>query len=181
VAVLVGLHLAGGALGPSAVAPPAVAPSAVAPSAVALPADVLAQYGYRLRIPPGWAHTGGLPERRRSLLTPLAAPDGSDLIVVEATPLGYDSAAEPERAAAELRAVFDEAVAAGSPLVEYLPATALGGRTVTAYRELGDDTDVRWYVVLDGGTQLSVGCRHTRAGADAVLDACTEVVASIDG
>ena len=48
--------------------------------------------------PAGWEHTGGLPERRRVLLTPLAAPDGSDLIAVERSPLGYDTAAEPERA-----------------------------------------------------------------------------------
>jgi type VII secretion-associated protein (TIGR03931 family) len=163
---LFGAHLLGGVLAP---APPA------------LPDDVLAQYGYRLQIPVGWAHTGGLPERRRSLLTPLAAPDGSDLVVVEATPLGYDSAAEPERAAAELRAAFDAAVAAGSPLSGYEPATAVGGRAVTTYSERRGATDVRWYVVLDGGTQLSVGCRHTRAGADTVLDACAAVVASIDG
>lgn len=164
--VLVGLHLLGVAL---------------APSPADVPRDVLAQYGYRLQIPPGWAHTGGLPERRRSLLTPVAAPDGSDLVVAESTPLGYDSAAEPERAAAELRAVFDEAVAAGSPLTEYVPDTRFGGRTVTAYRESDGATVVRWYVVLDGDTQLSVGCRHTGAGAADVLDACAAVVASIDG
>ncbi|WP_300017200.1 type VII secretion-associated protein [Pseudonocardia sp.] len=163
---LLGLHVLGGTLAP--------APAPVGD-------DVLAQYGYRLQIPPGWAHTGGLPERRRSLLTPLGAPEGSDLVVVEATPLGYDSAAEPERAAAELRAVFDEAVAAGAPLAGYVPATGFGGRTVTAYTERRTATDVRWYVLLDGFTQLSVGCRHTPAGAGGVLDACEQVVATLDG
>ena len=55
----------------------------------------LVQYGYRVALPEGWAHTGGLPERRRTLLTPVTAPEGSDLIAIEASPLGYDPAAEP--------------------------------------------------------------------------------------
>jgi type VII secretion-associated protein (TIGR03931 family) len=162
VAVVLGaLHLLGTVLGPAA---------------SDLPTGMLAQYGYRLAVPDGWAHTGGLPERRRSLLTPTAAPDGSDLIAVEGTPLGYDAGAEPGRAAAELRAEFD---AAGPDLSAYDPAARVGGRAVTAYRERDDATEVRWYVVLDGGTQLSVGCRHTPAGRDPVLAACEQVVASI--
>ena len=80
---------------------------------VDVPAGVLVQYGYRLDIPAGWEHTGGLPERRRSLLTRVGAPDGTDLIAVERTPLGYDADAEHERAAAELRAEFDRSVSAG--------------------------------------------------------------------
>lgn len=146
------------------------------PAAPDLPVGMLAQYGYRLAVPDGWAHTGGLPERRRSVLTPAGAPDGSDLIAVESTPLGYDADAEPGRAAAELRAEF---VAAGPDLSAYDPAARVGGRAVTAYRERAGATEVRWYVVLDGGTQLSVGCRHTPAGRAAVDAACEQVVASI--
>ncbi|MHA6785320.1 type VII secretion-associated protein [Pseudonocardia saturnea] len=159
--VLGALHLLGTLLGPAA------------PD---LPTGMLAQYGYRLAVPDGWAHTGGLPERRRSLLTPTAAPDGSDLIAVESTPLGYDAGAEPGRAAAELRAEFD---AAGPDLSGYDPGVHVRGRAVTGYRERDEDTEVRWYVVLDGDTQLSVGCRHTPAGRDTVLAACEQVVASI--
>ncbi|GAA2569476.1 type VII secretion-associated protein [Pseudonocardia hydrocarbonoxydans] len=150
----------------------------VEPGAEPPPEGVLAQYGYRLALPAGWAHTGGLPERRRSLLTPVAAPEGSDLIAVEATPLGYDASAEPRRAAAELRAEFD---AAGPALSGYEADARFGGRAVTAYREQDGVTQVRWYVVLDGGTQLSVGCRHTPSGAAAVAAACAEVVATIRG
>ena len=65
----------------------------------------------------------GCPSGAAVLLTPLAAPDGSDLIAVERTPLGYDAGAEPERARAELRAEFDAAVAAGSALSGYDPAS----------------------------------------------------------
>jgi type VII secretion-associated protein (TIGR03931 family) len=152
----------------------------VAPAAEAVPAGVLVQYGYRLDVPVGWEHTGGQPEHRRVLLTPLTAPDGSDMIAVERSPLGYDTAAEPERAQAELRAAFDAAVAGGSALFGYDPGAWFAGRAVTAYREEEPDrTVVDWFVVLDGDAQLSVGCRHTAAGAEAVRAACAAVVASV--
>ncbi|WP_232663790.1 type VII secretion-associated protein [Pseudonocardia sp. TRM90224] len=139
----------------------------------------LVQYGYRFDLPAGWAHSGGQPERRRTVLTPAAAPLGSDLIAVERSPLGYDAAAEPARAADELRAVFDAAVAAGSPLSGFEPAAAFAGRTIARYREQEPHGVVDWYVVLDGDAQLSVGCRHTAAGAAAVRAACARVVASL--
>jgi type VII secretion-associated protein (TIGR03931 family) len=149
-------------------------------SAEAVPAGALVQYGYRLGVPAGWEHTGGLPERRRVLLTPLAAPEGSDLIVVEHSSLGYDTAAEPQRARAELRAAYDAAVAAGSAFSDYDPGAEFAGRPVTAYRqEEPGGTVVDWFVVLDRDGQLSVGCRHTPARAEAVRAACAVVVASV--
>lgn len=141
--------------------------------------EVLAQYGYRFAMPPGWAHTGGEPHRRRSLLTPAAAPEGGDLIAVEATPLGYDAAAEPRRAAAELRAEFDAQAAAGAPLSGYRTDAGIAGRDVTAYRERDGETTVHWFVLLDRGVQLSVGCRRTVAGEDVVEAACALVLRSI--
>lgn len=141
--------------------------------------EALAQYGYRFAMPPGWAHTGGEPQRRRSLLTPLAAPEGSDLIAVEATPLGYDAAAEPRRAAAELRAEFDSQTATGAPLSEYRPDAGVAGRGVTSYRERDGETTVQWFVLLDHSVQLSVGCRRTVVGEAAVDAACAHVLESI--
>jgi type VII secretion-associated protein (TIGR03931 family) len=149
-------------------------------SPTAVPSGVLVQYGYRLDVPSGWEHTGGLPERRRVLITPTEAPDGSDLIAVERSPLGYDAGAEPQRARAELRAEFDAAVAEGGALGDYRADVRFAGRTVTTYRQEGPDgTAVEWFVVLDGAAQLSVGCRHTAAGADRVRAACAVVVASV--
>ena len=141
----------------------------------------LVQYGYAVRLPAGWAHTGGLPERRRSLVTPAAAPDGTDLISVERTPLGYDADIEPGRARAELRAEFVTAVEGGAPLSGFDDDARYAGRPVVSYRESGRGTagDVDWYVVLDGDAQLSVGCRHTRAGAESVAAACATVVGSL--
>ena len=72
-----------------------------------LPAGVLVQYGYRLDVPAGWEHTGGLPQRRRVLLTPAAAPEGSDVIAVERTPARLrrrrGAAAGARRAAGRVR------------------------------------------------------------------------------
>jgi type VII secretion-associated protein (TIGR03931 family) len=152
----------------------------VPPAAQAVAAGVLVQYGYRVDLPAGWQHTGGLPERRRVLLTPLATPEGSDLIAIEHSPLGYDTAAEPQRAQAELRAAFDAAVAEGSAFSGYDPGGHFAGRPVTAYRqEEPGGTVVDWFVVLERDAQLSVGCRHTSLGAEAVQAACAVVVASV--
>ncbi|HYH30196.1 MAG TPA: type VII secretion-associated protein [Pseudonocardia sp.] len=149
------------------------------PAADAVPAGALVQYGYRLDVPADWEHTGGLPERRRVLLTPVSAPEGSGLIAVELSPLGYDTATEPERARAELREVFDAAVAAGSALSGYDPDARFAGRPVTSYRQQDGRTVVDWFVVLDGDAQLSVGCRHTTAGTEGVRAACAVVVGSV--
>jgi type VII secretion-associated protein (TIGR03931 family) len=163
-----------GLLGLGTILPP------VGPDPVPAAGD-LVQYGYAIRLPAGWAHTGGLPERRRSLLTPHGAPDGSDLISVERTPLGYDADAEPRRARAELGATFAEAVAAGAPLSGFDGDASFAGRPVVAYREAGggETGDVDWYIVLAGDAQLSVGCRHTATGAAAVGAACATVVGSL--
>jgi type VII secretion-associated protein (TIGR03931 family) len=170
VVAVAGLYAAGTAL-------PAAGPTAAG--------DDLVQYGYAVRVPAGWAHTGGLPERRRSLLTPTHAPDGSDLVSVERTPLGYDADAEPRRARVELRAEFDRSVRAGAALSGLDDDTRVAGRRVVTYRETGgggtggDSAEVDWYVVLDGDAQLSVGCQHTVAGAAAVADVCATVVGSL--
>jgi hypothetical protein len=184
--VLSGLYAAGAAL---------PAPDPV-PLAVA---GELVQYGYAVRLPAGWAHTGGLPERRRSLLTPTGAPDGANLISVERTPLGYDADREPLRARAELRAEFIRAVSEGAPLSGFDDEARFAGRPVVGYREMAgaaaggaaeeaddapegpraDATQVDWYVVLDGDAQLSVGCRYTTSGASEVAAACATVVGSL--
>ncbi|MGH3568954.1 MAG: type VII secretion-associated protein [Pseudonocardia sp.] len=159
----------------------------LAPAAPASPAPppvtsgVVAQYGYAMELPPGWAHTGGLPERRRTLLTPETRPEGSDLVSVERTPLGYDAGVERERADAELRAEFDAAVASGAPLSSFDPTGRYQGRPVATYRQLSSEGRVAidWYVLLDGDDQLSVGCQYTVSGAVEVRRACELVLRSV--
>jgi type VII secretion-associated protein (TIGR03931 family) len=144
------------------------------------PAGALVQYGYRLQVPAGWEHTGGLPERRRVLLTPIRAPDGSDVIAVERTTLGYDADVERGRAYTELRAEFDAAVSRGSALTGFEVATS-SSRDGVRYRQRdAGGSEVDWFVLLRGTAQLSVGCRHSPATADAVRPACALVVGSVD-
>lgn len=142
---------------------------------------VLAQYDYAVRLPAGWQHSGGLPERRRTLLTPTGGPNGSDLISIEQSPLGYDSAAERDRAFRELRDRYQQARDAGAELAEFTLSTRVAGRDVIAYRQrqprLGAEVD--WYVLFEGDAQLSVGCQHTPRGAETVRAACAEVVGSL--
>lgn len=148
---------------------------------VAPRAAVIAQYDYAFRLPTGWRHTGGLPERRRTLLTPAGAPEGSDLVSVEQTALGYDSAAEPERAGRELHQRFRAAAASDPGLAGLTMSITYAGRSVIGYRQalptLGARVD--WYVLFDRDAQLSVGCQHTVAGTAEVEAACVQVLASI--
>ncbi|GAA2887496.1 hypothetical protein GCM10010472_52280 [Pseudonocardia halophobica] len=139
-----------------------------------LPADRLVQYGYEVAVPDGWAHVGGAPEHRRTLLAPAAEPDGTGLVAVERTPLGYDAGTEGARARAELRDRYDRAVAAGTRL-EGLREEDGGLR----YRELAGPATVEWHVRLQRTDQLSVGCRYPPGGSAAVERACAVVVASL--
>ena len=136
----------------------------------------LVQYGYAVRLPAGWAHTGGLPERRRSLLTPVGAPDGSDLISVERTPLGYDADAEPQRARAELRAEFDPGGVGRCAAVRVRRRRPLRRAVpVVGYREpvrggtdgtgpSADAAEVDWYVRARrrGAAQRGLPAHHRR-------------------
>jgi type VII secretion-associated protein (TIGR03931 family) len=146
-----------------------------------VPAGVLAQYDYELALPAGWRHTGGWPERRRTLLTPGPAPAGSDLISVEQTSLGYDSAAEPDRAYRELRERYLREAAGGARLSGFTLSARFADREVIAYHQTQPlrGATVDWYVIFDRDLQLSVGCQHTPSGADAVRVACGRVVASL--
>lgn len=142
---------------------------------------VVAQYDYTVTLPAGWQHSGGRPELRRTLLTPAAAPKGSDVISVEQTMLGYDSAAEPDRALREFTERYRAAVAAGDRLDRFTLSERVGGRDVLGYRQQqpARGTEVQWYVLFAGDVQLSIGCQHTPAGTAAVRAACAAVVGSV--
>jgi type VII secretion-associated protein (TIGR03931 family) len=142
---------------------------------------LLAQYDYLLALPAGWRHSGGLPERRRTLLTPAGAPEGSDLISVEQTPLGYDSGAERDRAFREFRDAYRHSRADDPTLGELTLSTRLAGRDLIAYqqRQPVRGAEVDWYVLFQRDAQISVGCQHTPARADLVRTACAEVIGSL--
>ncbi|SFN92009.1 type VII secretion-associated protein, Rv3446c family, C-terminal domain-containing protein [Pseudonocardia ammonioxydans] len=131
------------------------------------------QYGYAAALPAGWEHTGGDPARRRILLTPVGRPDGTDLIVVERSPLPYDAGREPARARREL-----DTLLAGQQRVTRPDPAVVAGRTVVRYTQHpGDGAVVDWHVLFESDDQLVVGCR--RAEGAAPFPACTEVVGSV--
>jgi type VII secretion-associated protein (TIGR03931 family) len=115
------------------------------------------------------------------LLTPVDRPAGSDLIAVEQSPLGFDSAAEPGRALRELHAEHQRAVAAGSRLTDLAGSVPVGDRRAITYHQqqpaIGAEVD--WYVLFERDAQLSVGCQHTPAGVAAVRSACEQVLGSV--
>lgn len=147
-----------------------------APATADPPDRTLVQYGYSLALPAGWEHTGGEPERRRTLLTRTGSAAGVELVSVERSPLGYDSATEPDRARDEL-AVAHRGVAG----VGDLRPDTVAGRAVTRYRQqAGPDAVVDWYVLFDGTDELVVGCRGPARGpAPEAGRACAEVVGSV--
>jgi len=130
--------------------------------------------GCRRRINPGIVETEG---------TVSAGFIGSDFekALIEQTPLGYDSVAEPDRAFRELRDRYERAATGGSVLTEFTLSTRFAGRDVIAYRQHQPElnAEVDWYVLFDRDAQLSVGCQRTSAGADAVRAACAEVVGTL--
>ncbi|WP_028937603.1 type VII secretion-associated protein [Pseudonocardia spinosispora] len=146
-----------------------------------LSAGRLSQYDYTFRLPEAWRHSGGLPQRRRTVLTPEGAPDGSDLISVEQTVLGYDSAAEPDRAVREFRDTYERSMAGGSDLSGLALSVTISGRDVIGYRQRQPvrGADVDWYVLFLRDAQISVGCQHTARGAEVVRAACADVVGSL--
>ncbi|MCE0767817.1 type VII secretion-associated protein, partial [Pseudonocardia kujensis] len=139
-----------------------------------LPADRLVQYGYEVAVPEGWTHVGGAPEHRRTLLAPADQPDGTGLVAVERTPLGYDAGTEAARARAELRDRYDRARAAGQRLAGFREEG-----DALRYQERDGAATVEWHVRLQGTDQLSVGCRYPPGGSAVVEEACTVVVASL--
>lgn len=141
----------------------------------------LAQYDYTFQLPSGWRHSGGLPQRRRTLLTPAGAPDSSDLISVEQAVLGYDSAAEPSRANQEFLHTYVRSRAEGATLDGLVLSTSVAGRDVVGYHQHQPvrGAEVDWYVLFLRDAQISVGCQYTPTGLDVVREACARVVGSL--
>jgi type VII secretion-associated protein (TIGR03931 family) len=62
--------------------------------------------------------------------------------------------------------------------VDFNPADRRGGRPAVTYREVRIGRDIRWAVVLDGSTRISVGCQSAPGRADTVAVACEKAIES---
>ncbi|MEJ2868322.1 type VII secretion-associated protein [Actinomycetospora sp. OC33-EN08] len=147
------------------------------PSAGATPPTVVSVFAHAYELPAGWTTDGSDSATRRSRIRPAGQPTGPNLIAVQESAL---ASADPAAARAQLLAGFEAARAAGGGVSDLAPETTFAGRTVATYRQVpAPGTTVDWVVVFSGATQLSVGCRHDDASADAVLAACARVVSTL--
>lgn len=120
-----------------------------------------------VRIPPDWTVrrvTSGPGSRRIEVSSP-ADPDA----VVHITQAYAPGSTLADAAEALRRAV--DAEPAGV-FTDFRPDDEVGGRPAVTYREVRTGRTVRWTVVLDGATRISVGCQNAAAVcAEAVVSA----------
>ena len=119
-----------------------------------------------VRIPPDWAVrrvTSGAGSRRVEVSSP-----GDPEAVVHIT-----QAYAPGTTLADAAEALGRAVAAGPAGVftDFHPDDQVNGRPAVTYREIRPARTVRWTVVVDGATRISVGCQNA-------AKACAEAVSS---
>ena len=114
----------------------------------------------RLEVPAQWrvAQRGQLGPTARLTVTPDGVPTARQRLILVQTPLaGSPSVSDVARS---LAGQLDERRRDGSRYDRFDPGATYAGRAVISYRELPDvDSVVRWFVVVSGGYQLSVGCQ----------------------
>ncbi len=62
--------------------------------------------------------------------------------------------------------------------VDFNPADQHAGRSAVTYREVRAGRDVRWSVVVDGSTRISIGCQSAPGREDAINRVCDEAIRS---
>ncbi len=62
--------------------------------------------------------------------------------------------------------------------VDFNPADRRGGRPAVTYRELRIAREIRWAVVLDGSTRISIGCQAAHGRLDSIVELCEEAIES---
>ncbi|AUS79209.1 type VII secretion-associated protein [Actinoalloteichus sp. AHMU CJ021] len=142
----------------------------------------IALYDYRFAYPADWEQSGGDAAQRKVQIRPEGAAEDTDLVVVQEWRLDYDSDADRERAASELRQSYEErnGSVGGSTFAGFDVGAEYAGRDVVYYRQdRADGRTVDWYHLFDGRLQVAVGCQYTPQGAERVAQACERVVDSL--
>lgn len=62
--------------------------------------------------------------------------------------------------------------------VDFQPRDRRAGRPAVTYREVRDGRDIRWVVLVDGATRISIGCQSAPGREDAIRGVCDEAVRS---
>ena len=131
-----------------------------------------------VEIPADWRRTelsGDRADDGRGLRAVFA--DGTDgrrlIVVVTALRDGADRESVAQSLANRIAQRGDDVV------VEFAPASSYGGREVISYREAPESGPaIRWYVLVDDGLQVSVGCQDGN-GAQRIDPVCARAVGSV--
>lgn len=124
-------------------------------------------------IPPHWLVqriTAGPGSRRVQVSSPADAD----------TALHITQSYAPETTLAQAAEVLGRAVADQPPgvFVDFRSADDVAGRPAVTYREVRAGRVIRWSVVLDRSTRISIGCQSARGHEDDVRAACDQAVRS---
>lgn len=143
------------------------------PPAVRTQTEVLVEGRIAVDVPAGWTVrriTGG-PGSRRVQVDSSQTPDLA---------LHITQAYAPESTLADAAATLGRAVAAAKAgvFVDFTAVDQVAGRPAVTYREIRDGRVVRWSVVVDGATRISIGCQSAPGRQDAVRDVCDDAVRS---
>ena len=126
-----------------------------------------------VRIPPHWALTritAGPGSRRIQASSP-TEPN----IALHVTQ-SFAPGETLDRTADVLRQAVAEQPA--GVFVDFNPTDRRAGRPAVTYREVRVGRDIRWTVVLDGSTRISVGCQSAAGREDTVEQACDSAIES---
>ena len=126
-----------------------------------------------VRIPTGWSVTrvtAGPGSRRVEIVSPV---DHSAVLNVTQS---YTPEATLDGTAQVLRRAL--AKEAAGTFVDFNPADQHSGRSAVTYREVRVGREVRWSVLVDGATRISIGCQSAPGRQDAINRACDEAIRS---
>lgn len=143
------------------------------------PKREIAQYDYRFTLPDGWGQSGADAGKRRVQLKPDDARPNTDLLVVDESLLSYDATGDRARAVREIHQSGYDREAASGIATGFQENASFVGRDVVYYREKHAGLTADWYVLFQGGKQVSVACQYDPAGQRRVHDACDQVVRSL--
>ena len=114
--------------------------------------------------------TGGPGSHRMQVSSPV--DPGIALHITQAYAPGADLAVAA--------GVLGRAVA-GQPagtFVDFTGTDEVAGRPAVTYREIRPGRVVRWVVVVDGATRISIGCQSAPGREEAIRDACEQAIRS---
>ncbi|QEN15757.1 type VII secretion-associated protein [Mycolicibacterium sp. ELW1] len=119
------------------------------------------------------------------LITRVTAGPGSRRIQVSsptdsATALHITQSYSPEETLDQTAATLSRAIGEQprGVFVDFNSADRRGGRPAVTYREVRIGREIRWAVLLDGSTRISIGCQSAQGRLDSIAEPCEKAIES---